>query len=340
MSRVKAAKTSPLEESTEGPEKSPLSLVEAADSGLPEPTDEATLAVDAEEALEAAPADLVVYIDSMGVSVLDRFSLVRIFREEWRNSVAFYRSEKGGSLTLDEAVKRATRQVDEERAAEVFERVMTQSTEVTDYRDLHDLWTHSPEDAEYVWREMKREARLEFMTGHLAATVFEPVDWMRTAWKRAKFLGVRDSFIDEYEPEGGVEVALVDTMAQAYFLQLHWTEEAVRRTNADPRRHSYEYAKWERYKREVAKAQMWENTGYWEIPYASEVQLQEQAVKMADHFSRLFQRTVRQMDNHRVAKAKLRRLAVPTVRRSVVGQEREKMKEWRDKLEGARKSKP
>ena len=102
------------------------------------------------------------------------------------------------------------------------------------------------------------------MTGHLAATVFEPVDWMRSAWKRAKFLGVRDSFIDEYQPEGGVEIALVDTMAQAYFLQLHWTEEDVRRTNADPRRHSYDYAKWERYKRETGRKEMWED-GHWEL---------------------------------------------------------------------------
>lgn len=338
MSRVKAAEASPAEEPAEEQEKPHLALVETAEDESLASTDEAQPVEEASEVLEAEPADLVVYIDSLGVSILDRFSLVRVFREEWRNSVAFYRSEKGGSLTLDEAVERATRQVDEERAAEVFERVMTQSAEVTDYRDLHDLWTHSPEDAEFVWREMKREARREFMTGHLAATVFEPVDWMRTAWKRAKFLGVRDSFIDEYEPEGGVEVALVDTMAQAYFLQLHWTEEAVRRTNADPRRQSYEYNQWHQYKREAAKAHMWD-AGHWEIPYASEVQLQEQAVKMADHFSRLFQRTVRQMDNHRLAKAKLRRLAVPTVRRSVVSQEREKIQEWRDKLEQSRKSK-
>ena len=338
MSRVKVAKTSPVEESTEEQEKPHLALVETAEDGTPAPTDEAVLAEGGDEMLEAEPADLVVYIDSLGVSVLDRFSLVRIFREEWRNSVTFYRSEKGGSLTLDEAVEQATHHVDEQRAAEVFERVMTQSAEVTDFHDLHDLWVHSPEDAEFVWQEMKQEARREFTTGHLAATVFEPVDWMRSAWKRAKFLGVRDSFLDEYQPEGGVEVALVDTMAQAYFLQLHWTEEAVRRTNADPRRHSYEYEKWERYKREAAKAQMWD-TGFWEIPYASEVQLQEQAVKMADHFSRLFQRTVRQLDNHRLAKAKLRRLAVPTVRRSVVEQERKHLKEWHDTLEQVRKSK-
>jgi hypothetical protein len=188
---------------------------------------------------------------------------------------------------------------------------------------------------------MKQEAEREFMAGHLAATVFEPVDWMRSAWKRAKFLGVRDSFIDEYKPEGGVEIALIDTMAQAYFLQLHWTEESVKRTRADPYRHSYEYENWERFKRESAKAHnssMWDR-GYWEIPFASELECQEQAVKMADHFSRLFQRTVRMLDNHRLAKAKLKRLSVPTARQSVIERDSENIREWKGKLEQARKAK-
>ena len=54
------------------------------------------------------PIDMVVYLDSLGVSMLDRFSLVRVFRKQWRSKVAFLRSEDGGSLTLEEAVKQAT----------------------------------------------------------------------------------------------------------------------------------------------------------------------------------------------------------------------------------------
>ena len=335
MSRVKAVEITPNEEE----EKPRLSLVEPADEQALAPSDDSAPAEEADETLEAAPVDLVVYIDSLGVSILDRFSLVRVFREEWRRRVAFYRSEEGGSLSLDEAIEQATHQVDEQLAAEIFERLLTTSAESIDFDDLHKLWMHSPEEAEFVWRQMKEEAQREFMTGHLAATVFEPVDWMRSAWKRAKFLGVRDSFIDEYQPEGGVEVALVDTMSQAYFLQLHWTEEAIRRTNADPRRHSYEYAKWERYKSEVAKARMWENDGYWEIPYASEVECQEQAVKMSDHFSRLFQRSVRALDNHRLAKAKLKRLSLPAARRSVVERAREHNEKRKDRLEKAKRAK-
>lgn len=334
MSKVRAAKTP----SVEGDDKPHLALVEASGNESPAPPEEIDVADSTDAALDAEPADLVVYLDSLGVSILDRFSLVRVFREEWRSKIARYRSEEGGNLTLDQAVEKATHKIDEQRAAEVFERVLTHSTEIVDFDDLHELWTYSAEQAEFVWSEMKREARREFMTGHLAATVFEPVDWMRSAWKRAKFLGVRDSFIDEYQPEGGVEIALVDTMAQAYFLQLHWTEESVKRTLANPRRESEEYREWKQYRGMEARAMHFEH-GWWDIPYASEVECQEQAVKMADHFSRLFQRTVRQMDNHRLSKAKLKRLSIPAIRRSAVEGERESIREWYERLERARKAK-
>lgn len=334
MSKVRAVKAPPVEDD----EKPHLALVEAGENESPAPSEDVGIADNTGEALDAEPADLVVYLDSLGVSMLDRFSLVRVFREEWRSKIARYRSEEGGNLTLDQAVEKATHKIDEQQAAEIFEKVLTYSTEIVDFDQLHKLWTYSPEDAEYVWSEMKREARREFMTGHLAATIFEPVDWMRSAWKRAKFLGVRDSFIDEYQPEGGVEIALVDTMAQAYFLQLHWTEESVKRTLANPRRESEEYREWKQYRGMEARAMHFEH-GWWDIPYASEVACQEQAVKMADHFSRLFQRTVRQMDNHRLSKAKLKRLSVPAVRRSVVEGERKSIKEWRERLERAREAK-
>ncbi len=334
MSRVHAIKTSLVEEQ----EQPHLALVEIADQETPTPSGDIAPAGNAEEALDAAPAELVVYVDSLGVSMLDRFSLVRIFREEWRSQVRFYRTEKGGSLPLDQAIEQATHKVDEQRGVEIFNKLLTTSSETIDFDDLHKLWTHSPEDAEFVWQQMKQEARREFMTGHLAATVFEPVDWMRSAWKRAKFLGVRDSFIDEYQPEGGVEIALVDTMAQAYFLQLHWTEESVKRTQANPRRESEEFMEWKQHRSAEAKALRWER-GWWDIPYASELECQEQAVKMADHFSRLFQRTMRQLDNHRLAKAKLKRLSIPSVRRSVIEQEHERAKEWKSRLEQSRKAK-
>jgi hypothetical protein len=48
---------------------------------------------------------------------------------------------------------------------------------------------------------------------------------------------------------------------------------------------------------------------------------------------------VRTLDNHRLAKAKLKRLSVPTKRCSTMALEREHAKEWQNKLEEVRKIK-
>ena len=60
-------------------------------------------------------------------------------------------------------------------------------------------------------------------------------------------------------------------------------------------------------------------------------------MRMADHFSRLFQRTVRQMDAHRLSKAKQRRLAVPAARRPTAELEMKKLKERVKRVEQARR---
>jgi len=199
MSRVKVSKTSLSEEPTEEQEKPHLALVETAEDGTPAHTDAAPPAEDEDEALEAEPADLVVYIDSLGVSLLDRYSLVRVFREEWRSKVAFYRSEKGGSLTLEQAVERATHKVDEQRAAEIFERVMTQSSEVTDFDDLHKLWTHSPEDATVTadnGTEFHDYRRVERLTGAAFYFARPYHSWERGSNENANGL------IRQYLPKG------------------------------------------------------------------------------------------------------------------------------------------
>jgi hypothetical protein len=307
-----------------------LKLVEGGEGSATSPAD----LKDSSEPLKA-PAQVFVRLDSLSVSMLDNFSLIRVFRQEFRGRTKFFRSPEGGNLTLAEAVEKAIHELDSKDADEIFVRLLTMDSESITFSDLHELWNHAPEDAESIWIEMKLEARREFMSGHLASTVFEPVDWMRSAWKRALFLGVRDAFVDEYQPEGGIEIALVDLMAQAHFLHLHWLEEAIKRTRTDPKRHNEEFMDWLRYKQETGWSEIW-NPGNWEKLYASELQCQEQALKTADHFVQLFLRAVRQMDNHRLAKAKLRRLSLPKRTQSVIESEHEHAKQWSRKVDEAK----
>jgi ferredoxin len=82
MSKVRAARSEQIDDD----ERPHLALVESGGAeNVTTTTDDASPAEDveqAQEAAEAAPADIIVYVDSLGVSMLDRFSLVRVFREE------------------------------------------------------------------------------------------------------------------------------------------------------------------------------------------------------------------------------------------------------------------
>jgi hypothetical protein len=101
--------------------------------------------------------------------------------------------------------------------------------------DLGQLWNASPRDAIELWKAIRLEARDEFVSGHYGARVFESADYMHDAFKRAQYLSVRDGLVEEWRPRGSSEFILIDQMAQAYVMQLHWTEEAMRRAQTEPR---------------------------------------------------------------------------------------------------------
>ena len=80
--------------------------------------------------------------------------------------------------------------------------------------DLLKLQEFAPRVAERFWERAKGEGRKEFESGHLAANITFPVGYMKGLWNIARYLGVRESFIDDWNPQGGIEVALIDMMAQ------------------------------------------------------------------------------------------------------------------------------
>jgi hypothetical protein len=171
------------------------------------------------------------------------------------------------------------------------------------FLELSRLWDASPHHAEAMWQAIKREALGEFESGFLGASVFEPVEWMREAWRRARYLGVRQSFIEEWQPRGGIELSLIDVLAQSYFLYLHWTEESVKRTETEPRREPEEYLRWKRTKAAQRK-EAGQRPGWWDIPYVREQEALEHAIQLADRYNRMFLRTLRQLRD-------LRRYQVP-----------------------------
>ena len=256
--------------------------------------------IESQNQLEDAKAEQrerMVYADSIECAV-GYNSLIRLLGHHFTKRVAYYRSKAGGALSLDEARARAYRGCeDEEQAKELFDQLLSIPVDWISFGDLSELQSFSTVMAENVWEVIKREARDEFESGHLAARAFEPVDYLKDAWTRARYLGLRESFATEWQPRGGIELSMIDAMAQAFFQLQYWTEETVKRARTEPREEAYEYQQWKRYQRE-AKTEIWKR-GYWDIPYVSEQDAVEHAGAMADRWQRMYFRAIRQLRDWR-----------------------------------------
>jgi hypothetical protein len=117
---------------------------------------------------------------------------------------------------------------------------------------------------------------------------------------------VRDELVEEWRPRGAPEFILIDRMTQAYVMQLHWAEEAMRRAQGEPCTESYEFREWARHRKVQEKLYQWE-TGHWDIPYQHEAEAVEQAFRIVDLCMKSFQRAARQLANTRLVRAKTAR---------------------------------
>lgn len=135
---------------------------------------------------KAQMREQTVYADSIE-SHVGYESLVRLLGHFYGKQVAYYHSAAGGNLSLEEARAKAYQQnLSDEEAKEHFDRLMAISTDFISFGDLLKMHGYSPAVAENIWELIKCEARDEFESGHRAASVFEPADYLRDAktWTR------------------------------------------------------------------------------------------------------------------------------------------------------------
>jgi len=175
-----------------------------------------------------------------------------------------------------------------------------------DWGSIGQVWNASPRDAMEMWKAIRLEARDEFYSGHYGARPFETMHWQHEAFRRAQYLAVRDGLIEEWRPRGASEFILIDQMTQSYVMQLHWLEEATRRSIGEPRTESYEFREWARHRGLEAKVYQWEK-GDWDIPYQRQAEAMEQAFQLVELCMKSFQRAARQLANIRLVRAKTAR---------------------------------
>jgi hypothetical protein len=229
-------------------------------------------------------------------------SLYRQMHRDFQHRVAYYRSERGGALGIEEARAAAYHAcTNGDEALRQVNMLLSLPLSDLNFVDLMSLSEAAPRTAEGFWELAKREGRKEFESGHLAANITFPVDYHKKLWNIAKYLGVRESFIDEWRPRGGIEVGLVDILAQTFFQFQYWYEQTVTRSHGRLRAESHSYMKW-RAEQELNSPHRgqgrWDD-GDWHSPTLSEAEALEQAVQMADRFHRMHVRTLKQMRDHR-----------------------------------------
>lgn len=166
------------------------------------------------------------------------------------------------------------------------------------------MWPVAPRIAEGLWEKIKDEAGDKFASGHLATEAMYPEHYMRTAWNVASYLGLRESFIAEWQPKGGIELSLIDMLAQAFLQYQHWMKQSVLRSETREREVHPEYEKWQRHKSPQETDASGFLDGYWFRPFVSERDAIEHAAQMADRWNRVYMRTLRNMRD-------LRRYSVP-----------------------------
>lgn len=143
------------------------------------------------------------------------------------------------------------------------------------WHGLAHLAEHRPELAQRCWERVQREARDELRSGHRAAKAME--GYYSHPWRRAQFLAVREDLAEAWRPRNGVELQLIDTMAQAQTAILFWQEQLT----------DYSRMEVNTRQRDVKES------GRWSPPRVSEAQAIEQAAAMVDRFNKIFLRTLR-----------------------------------------------
>jgi hypothetical protein len=146
-----------------------------------------------------------------------------------------------------------------------------------DWLHLASLAERNPQLLVKCWQSINQTALDDLQNGFRAARAVATAG--ATPWEQAQFLALRASLVYDWQPRGGVEIALIDMMTQALTLQERWMLKLLAATRTQ-----------EEHARTIHSSRLTK-----EAPRLSEAQAVEQAAAMVDRFNRLFMRTLRQL---------------------------------------------
>jgi hypothetical protein len=118
---------------------------------------------------------------------------------------------------------------------------------------------------------------------------------LRKPFERMEFLAIRNGFIDEWQPRGGIELRMIDMLAQCFVAWQYWLKRSFDTAN------NLDYAE-----EQMKRSKSVYDGGTWQPPRLTAAEYLERANQMADRFQRMFLRTLRQMRD-------LRRYSQPVI---------------------------
>ena len=222
--------------------------------------------------------------------LLEKRSVIRELHHAYVAQVIFYTKPEGGNLSMEEAIKKAGGRMDAGFDLSAFyDQMVKQPPSSISWYQIEKIFRHDPAAAQIIWEDIKGAANADFKSGHMAAEVFEKSDWQRTPWKRARFIAIRDSFVDQFKPQGGIDYSMIDMLAVTYAMWMHWSEIHIHRATTAG------LVPMSKGEKELAAEQQHE----WIPPRVYEQQAIEQAAQLADRWRRAYQSTLRQMRDWR-----------------------------------------
>jgi hypothetical protein len=188
-------------------------------------------------------------------------------------AIEFYKSEFGGGKAHDDAVQEALKVHEQRRGY-----VSGLAPEAVTWGELSAIAEVDTDDCLKLWARVRVAADDELESGKRGAKVAGD---SANPSALAQYLAIRDSFADQWQPQGGIESAMIDMLTISFSLQMYWSglahDRAVRNHDAQ---------------REQEKR--YEASG-WKSPYQSEADAVDQAHRLADGYNRQFLRVLRQL---------------------------------------------
>jgi hypothetical protein len=188
-------------------------------------------------------------------------------------AIEFYKTEHGGKKPHDDAVKEALQNYEWRRGY-----VAALLPQDVTWADLVAVADVDPDHALELWARLRVAADDELECGKRGA---KTAGDNGNPYTVAQYLAIRDSFADQWQPQGGIESAMIDMLTMAFSLQMHWAKVAHDRTM---RACDVQHDQLKRYK-----------SGGWKSPYQSEADAVDQAHRLADGYNRQFLRVLRQL---------------------------------------------